>query len=210
MTMNDANPIRLIIADDHKMFVQALRHLMQRSPDIDVVATTDNGEDLLDLIDRHAPDVALVDVSMPGPGVQAIAQSVGESPNRPKLIALTMHLERSFAEKLIESGFSGYVIKDAAFGELMKAVRLVMECKTYVSKAVLEMGDLKPDDTGGLTPRELECLGGAAEGLSNKAIAKRFGISERTVKYHFENILRKLNADRRGEAVAIGRRRDLI
>lgn len=208
--MNAANPIRLIIADDHKMFVQALRHLLERSQEIEVVATTDNGEDLLDLIDRHVPDVALVDVSMPGPGVQAIAQSVGKGPDRPKLIALTMHLERSFAEKLIEKGYSAYVIKDAAFGELMKAIRLVMECKTYMSKAVLEMGDIKPDGTGGLTPRELECLRCAAEGMSNKAIANRFGISERTVKYHFENVLGKLNADRRGEAVAIGRRQNLI
>lgn len=208
--MNDANPIRLIVADDHKMFVQALRHLLERSPEIDVVATTDNGTDLLDLIERLAPDVALVDVSMPGPGVQAIAENVGNSARRPKLIALTMHLERSFAEKLIDRGFSGYVIKDAAFGELMKAIRWAMQDKTYISKAILEMADLKPDNAGGLTPRELECLRAAAEGLSNKTIAKRFGISERTVKFHFENVLKKLHADRRGEAVAIGRRQNLI
>jgi len=208
--MNPPDQVKLVIADDHTMFVQALRHLLERSPEFRVIATTDNGEDLLDLIDDHAPDIALVDVSMPGPGVQAIAKHCCKSPTGPKLIALTMHLERSFAETLIQQGFSGYVIKDAAFGELKNAILKVAGGETYMSKAILEVGDMKSEKTGGLTPRELECLKGASEGMSNKAIARQFGISERTVKYHFENVLRKLNAERRGEAVAIGRRENLI
>lgn len=208
--MIDTNPVRLIIADDHKMFIQALEHLLERSPEIEVAATTDNGTDLLDLIRRHLPDVVLVDVSMPGPDVQVMAGSVGDIDPRPKLIALTMHLERSFAENLIDRGFSGYVVKDAAFSELMMAIRCAMQGKIYISNAILELSAPKPDNDGGLTPRELECLRSAAEGMSNKSIANQLGISERTVKFHFENVLKKLHAGRRGEAVAIARRQKLI
>lgn len=202
--------IRLIIADDHTMFVEALRHLLGRSDDIAVVATTDNGDDLLHLIDEHAPDVALVDVSMPGPGIRAIAKSIGESTVPTKLIALTMHLEPAMAATLIDQGFSGYVIKDAAFDELLVAIRHAVEGRTFISAAMLEMEKAGSGNAAGLTPRELECLKSAAEGMSNRLIAKRLHVSVRTVKYHFENILRKLDASRRGEAVAIGRRRNII
>ena len=202
--------IRLVIADDHRMFVEALRHLLGRSDDIAVVATTDNGDDLFHLIDVHVPDVALVDVSMPGPGIRAIAEGIGESAVPTKLIALTMHLEPAMAETLIDQGFSGYVIKDAAFNELLVAIRQVVEGRTFVSAAVRERDKAGSENAAGLTPRELECLKSAGEGLSNRLIAKRLHISVRTVKYHFENILRKLDASRRGEAVAIGRRRNII
>ncbi len=202
--------IKVIIADDHTMFVEALRHLLGRADDIAVVATTNNGDDLLHLIETHAPDVALVDVSMPGPGIRAIAQSIGESTARTRLVALTMHLEPAMADTLIEQGFSGYVIKDAAFNELLVAIHRVVEDGTFVSAAIQEMHKVGSGNTAGLTPRELECLKSAADGMSNRLIAKRLHISVRTVKYHFENILRKLDANRRGEAVAIGRRRNII
>ncbi len=203
-------PIRLIIADDHTMFVEALRHLLGRSDDIRVIATTDNGDDLLHLIDAHAPDIALVDISMPGPGIRAIARSVDGRAGATKLIALTMHLEPAMAESLIDQGFSGYVIKDAAFDELLVAIRRAVDGRTFVSAAIQAMDKVTAGDPAGLTPRELECLKSAADGLSNRLIAARLQISVRTVKYHFENILRKLDANRRGEAVAIGRRRNII
>lgn len=203
-------PIRLIIADDHIMFVEALRHLLGRSGDMTVVATTNTGDDLFHLIDVHVPDVALVDVSMPGPGIRAIAQSIGDGAVATKLIALTMHLEPAMAEALIDQGFSGYVIKDAAFDELLIAIHQVVEGRTFISAAIREMDRVGSGNAAGLTPRELECLRQAADGLSNRLIAKRLDISVRTVKYHFENILRKLEASRRGEAVAIGRRRNII
>ncbi len=202
--------IKIIIADDHTMFVEALRHLLGRADDMAVVATTNNGDDLLHLIDIHAPDVALVDVSMPGPGIRAIAESIGDSTARTRLVALTMHLEPAMADTLMEQGFSGYVIKDAAFNELLVAIHQVVEGGTFVSAAIQEMHKVGSGNPAGLTPRELECLKSAADGMSNRLIAKRLHISVRTVKYHFENILRKLDASRRGEAVAIGRRRNII
>lgn len=208
--MTSSTPISLVIADNHKMFVQALQHLLGRTDDFKVLGVTDNGTDLLELCNELRPDVALVDVSMPGPGCHAIAEALRRGEEDVKLLALTMHLEPNLAQMLIKQGFSGYVIKDEAFDELLSAIRSVAAGRVYMSTSILDMCSTAPDDVQQLTPREFECLKGAAEGMSNKAIAANFAISERTVKYHFENILRKLNATNRGEAVAISRRLNLI
>lgn len=200
-------PIRLVLADDHKMFVEAIELLLAGHGTVEVVAKSQDGDTLLADIARHRPDIALVDLSMPGPGAHAIAKQAGATC---KLIALTMHLERALAERLLDQGFHGYVVKDAAFDELLAAVDAVMRGERYVSKA-LDQG--RPGLTvapGPLTPREMQCLRLAAEGQSNKQIARAFSISERTVKFHFENILEKLGAANRLEAVAIARRALLI
>jgi len=207
--MNTTRPISLVIADDHKMFVQALQHLLGRSDAFKVLGVTDNGTDLIDLSERLKPDVALVDVSMPGTGCQKIAEEMIARANPTKLLALTMHMEPNLADLLIKQGFSGYVIKDEAFDELISAIQSVASGQTYMSKSILPQSETASSGLH-LTPREVQCLKGAAEGMSNKAIAAQFAISERTVKYHFENILRKLNAGNRGEAVAISRRINLI
>ncbi|MCR9137150.1 MAG: response regulator transcription factor [Alphaproteobacteria bacterium] len=202
--------IRIAIADDHQMFAEAMRHIVESNPGFEVVGTANDGDDLLKLINRQRPDVALVDISMPGTGARAIAREVGQKPNGPKLIALTMHLERGFAELLLATGFSGYIIKDAAVGELLNAIRHVMAGNQFVSQAILDVGQVTVGNAVRLTARELECLRAAGEGLQNKAIGERLSITERTVKFHFENILRKLEANNRSEAVAIGRRKSLI
>lgn len=203
-------PICVILADDHQMFIEALRQILDRDPSIEVVDVVGDGETLLEGIEIHAPDVALVDVTMPGPGARAIAGHAKQGDSSTRLIALTMHLDHGLAETLLSAGFAGFVVKDSAVAELLEAIHTVVAGGTYLSNAVRELGADRGQSPNPLTSREIDCLVLAAEGLSNKHIASELGITERTAKFHFENILRKLQASSRGEAVAFARRNAIL
>lgn len=194
----NSNGISLIIADDHKMFREGIKRLFATVDDIEILADTDNGDDLIRLIEQHAPTVALVDVFMPGPGISGVTDAVEAMDRDCYLIALTMHLEPSFARQLLENGLAGYVIKDAAFDELLDAVRSVAQGDGYLSPRIV---NAKSGDTE-LTPREFACLKAAAKGATGKHIAKDLSITERTVRFHLANVCRKLGVQRRSEAVA--------
>lgn len=202
--------ISLVIADDHVMVVEAMRLLLERSPNLDVVSVAKDGDGLLAAIDAQSPDIALVDVSMPGPGAEAIAKELAMRGSRCRLIALTMHLEPHLAQTLLDAGFAGYVIKDSAVQDLFAAIETVMSGETYLSDEVAALAERANLDQSLLTTREQECLRAAAQGLSNKAIAAEFNISVRTVKYHLENVSRKLNTTNRSEATAVGRKLGLL
>jgi len=188
------------------MFVEAIRLILNQDPQIDVSAIVHDGAALVESIQRLEPDVALVDVTLPGPGAHKIAAEIAESGGRTRLIALTMHLDFGLAELLMAEGFAGYVVKDSAVGELVDAIRLVHAGDTFLSDAIQEIGRKRRSQTRLLTKRETACLQRAAEGFSNRSIADDLGLSERTVKFHFGNLLRKLEASSRGEAVAKARR----
>lgn len=212
MTRNAKNsgPVRIVLADDHRMFADGIAHLFSRIDDLDVVAITDNGNDLLAIMETERPDVALVDVSMPGPGLSGILEHVNNSDSPCRIVALTMHLEASFAAGLMNDGLAGYVVKDAAFDEVVEAVQIAYAGGRFVSSKLADAMEHHGSSNSILTGREVECLTFAADGLTNKMIAKRLAISERTVKFHFENICRKLAAGRRGQAVAKARQLRLI
>ncbi|MEM7300663.1 MAG: response regulator transcription factor [Pseudomonadota bacterium] len=197
---------RIVIADDHRLFREGIRNLFSTVEGMEIVADIDNGNDLLSTIATHSADVALVDVSMPGPGIVVLCDQVEQSELQCALVALTMHYEPSFALSLIETGLNGYVVKDDAFEELLSAVDAVRRGDTYVSKALLEAGGSQSE----LTAREFACLSAAAAGDTNKMIARALSISGRTVQFHIINACRKLGAQRRSQAIAIARERGLI
>ncbi len=202
--------LRVVLADDHQMFTEGVAQLFATTSDMDLVAIVENGDDLLIAIDECRPDVAIVDISMPGPGLPAIIERVHESGVPCGLVALTMHLEAAFARDLLARGLAGYVLKDAAFREVQIAVRAVAKGNTYLSERVSDMVTADDPERDALTQREMDCLRAAAEGLTNKTIARDLGITDRTVKFHFGNICKKLGAYRRGEAVAIARKRGIL
>ena len=158
------------------------------------------------LIKTLKPDMAIVDISMPGPGTAAIVDTVAAMDVNCGLLALTMHLEPAFATGLIKRGLAGYVIKDSAFEELLDAVRTVAGGGRYLSRRIAEVAV----DMVELTPRELQCLKGVAEGLTNKMIARQIDVRERTVRFHLNNLCRKLGVQRRSQAVAVARRQGLL
>ncbi len=202
----NSKALRVVVADDHRLFVEGIKTLFHNEPGISIVADTDNGDALLALIETLKPDVAIVDISMPGPGMAAIVDKVAAMDVRCGLLALTMHLEPAFASGLIKRGLAGYVIKDALFEELLDAVRTVAAGGQYVSARVAEL----QGDMIALTPRELQCLKGVAEGLTNKMIARQIDVGERTVRFHLNNLCRKLGVQRRSQAVAVARRQGLL
>ena len=202
----DSPPIRIVIADDHSMFRQGIARLFAGVDDMEIVADCDNGDDLVRLIAEHRPDVALVDISMPGPGPAGIVAQVDAMESGCSLVALTMHLEPSLAGELLAHGMSGYVIKDAAFEDVLDAVRAVREGDQYLSRELLAGA---PDATG-LTERELDCLRRAAGGDTAKQIARDLDITERTVRFHLANVYRKLGVQRRSQAVAVAYERRIL
>ncbi|WP_424965339.1 LuxR C-terminal-related transcriptional regulator [Dinoroseobacter sp. S375] len=202
--------ISIVIADDHVMFVEAMRLLLAQTPEIRLVGVARDGDALLSLIAEQVPDVALVDLSMPGPGAAAIARQVADQQLECRLIALIMHEEPHLAGSLIHGGFSGYVVKGSDVGDLRRAIRQVVARQTFLSAAVAEQTTGGTDPQTVLTPRELECLRAASLGMPNKTIALHLGVSLRTVKFHFENAFRKLNARNRSGAIAIGRQDGLL
>jgi DNA-binding NarL/FixJ family response regulator len=202
--------IKVVAADDHCIFLEGVKSLFLSSPSISLLDTCGEGEQLLALIAKHNPDIALVDISMPGPGIENIVESVSGLAVNTKLIALTMHLETGRASRLFALGLSGYVLKDDAFEQLELAILAVASGDEYISpRMVSEMKGSDGEDVS-LTARELEVLQYLAEGLINKIIAQHMGVSERTVRFHISNCCLKLHANRRSGAVAKALQMNLI
>ncbi len=193
-----SNEIRIVMADDHLMFRQGLGRMLDACDGLSVAGESANGDDLLGLIAALNPDIAIVDISMPGPGPAAIVETLEKRGDRTRALALTMHMEPSYARELLAHGMSGYVVKEAAFDELIDAIFAVADGDQYLCRALID--DVKADRP--LTDRELECLVGAANGKTAKMIASDLDITERTVRFHVSNICRKLGVHRRTEAVA--------
>ncbi len=194
--------IRILLADDHKITRQGLRSLLEKEPDMQVAAEAEEGRTAVRLVRELLPDVVIMDVSMPDlNGMEAARQIVGEFPDV-KVIALSMHSDSLFVTEMLKSGASGYLLKDCAFEELVRAIRTVTSGKTYLSPSVsgLVVNDyvhrlVKADSFGAdvLTHREREVLQLLAEGKSTKQIAFKLHISAKTVETHRRQMMDKLD-----------------
>jgi DNA-binding NarL/FixJ family response regulator len=191
--------MRVLIADDHEMFRQGLRFLLESQPDVEVVAEAGDGRAAVRLAQEHNPTVIVMDVSMPDlNGIDATRQIIANSPSgkAPKIIALSAHSDQKFAEQMLSAGASGYVVKHAAFPEMMEALSAVLAGKTYVSPTLpnLKVGAGNGDSSasGRLSPREREILQLLAEGKAMKEIASVLGVSIKTVETHRRTMMSKL------------------
>jgi DNA-binding NarL/FixJ family response regulator len=205
--------ITIVAADDHSLFLDGLSSLLEISNGFKLLGVGGTGDELIHLIDQYSPDIALVDISMPGSKIEEIIKiSEISSPNT-QLIALTMHLEAYLAKSLLELGLSGYVLKENAFDELMEAIHQVHAGEQFLSSEIIEeIQRFESDEqtNPSLTKREKEVLINAAHGCSNKKIALLLNISERTVRFHISNSCIKLRANGRANAVAIAIEHSLI
>ncbi|MHC4618464.1 MAG: response regulator [Planctomycetota bacterium] len=194
--------IRILLADDHKITRQGLRSLLEKEPDMQVVAEAEEGRTAVRLVSEIQPHVVIMDVSMPDlNGMEATRQITNESPDV-KVIALSMHSDNLFATEMLKSGASGYLLKDCAFEELARAIRTVVAGKTYLSPTIssvvvddylhrLSKADFSASEI--LTSREREVLQLLAEGKSTKQIALKLHISAKTVETHRRQIMDKLD-----------------
>lgn len=200
--MSDRPPIRVLVADDHVLIRQGVRHVLEEAPDLEVVAEAATGEETLRLAASEAPDVVLLDISMPGmSGLEAAVRLQSDVPSV-RVLILSMHEQIEYVLQAVRAGASGYLLKDAGPAKLREAVRAVYEGEGYFSPAVArELGAAlrggadspgEADAAASLTPREREVIVRIADGRSNKQIAVDLGISRRTVESHRESLMRKL------------------
>jgi two-component system NarL family response regulator len=207
--MNEMPPLRILIADDHPVVREGLAALIDRRPDMTVVAEASNGREAVALYLQHLPDVALMDLRMPEmDGVDAIIAIRRECPGA-RLIILTTFDNDEDIFRGLRAGAKAYLLKDAPRDELLNVLRAVHNGQTVIPPAVAaKLADRMT--TIDLTSRELEVLQSMADGNGNKEIADVLSISEGTVKTHVNAILRKLDAADRTQAVTTALKRGIL
>jgi len=209
--MAENGPIRLLLVDDHDVVRSGIRALLEAQNDMEVVGEAAGGEQAVAASMELTPDVVLMDITMPGMDGMAATRQMAECCGSVAVLALTIHEGREYFFEMLNAGASGYVPKSAAAEELMIAIRAVARGEVYIHSSVAQLllqdhlRRSQADDADGamddLTDREREVLTLLAEGLLNREIGERLGISPKTVARHRENIMRKLELHSRTELV---------
>jgi DNA-binding NarL/FixJ family response regulator len=189
--------IRVIVADDHLIFRQGLLRLLQSSNVITVVGEAGDGKEALNIIKTEAPDIAILDISMPGLSGFEVIRQLEQQENNTKIIYLTMHDDLFTAKKVITSKAKGFVSKDDAYEDLIYAIEAVSSGRRFVSPSISDkifsLNIFKDSDDDVLSNRELEILKLIAEGVTNKKIAGQLSISVKTVETYRSRIMQKLD-----------------
>jgi DNA-binding NarL/FixJ family response regulator len=214
MNFKKQTTVRIVIADDHPIFRDGLRRLLEAEPDLKVMGEASDGAEAVKLARQLKPDILLLDLAMPKhPGLEALRDlsSGGASSTPVRVILLTAAAEKSQIVEALQLGARGVVLKDSATQLLLKAIHTVMSGEYWVGREsvsnlvqylrtlVQSSSDEARQKKFGLTPRELEIVAAVVAGYSNKEIAEYFKISEDTVKHHLSNIFDKLGVSTRLE-----------
>ena len=200
-------PIRVIIADDHKIVRAGIRGILEQAGDIEVIAEAEDGEEAKLLIKKHLPDVAVLDIQMPKASGIEVTRWVRANLRGIGLLTLTAYDDTPYVMGVLQAGANGYVLKTASPEDLIQAVRDVYGGKSAMDAAITQkvMAHLFDQQAlptyQELTEREKDVLQLTAKGYTNKAIATQLNISDRTVQGHLAHIFNKLQANSRTEAV---------
>lgn len=205
-----SDKIRVLLADDHAVVRKGIREFLEESGGVEVVAEADDGAEALRLIEEHQPSVAVLDIRMPEmTGVEATRQIKERFP-QVRVLILTAYDDDPYVFALLQAGADGYVLKTASSDELVRAVHTIHRGESALSpeiasKVVRQAISGRPegatDQVESLTGRELDVLRLAAQGLTNRAIGHKLGISHRTVQGHLASTYGKLGVNSRTEAV---------
>ena len=200
--------IRVLITDDHPIFRDGLRRLLESEEGFDVVGEAKDGSEAIRMAQKLHPDIVLLDVAMPRVTGLAALEELGKMPS--KVILLTAAIERADIVTALQLGARGVIMKDAATEQLFRGIRAVMDGQYWVGregvadlivmlKSMMAGEDHEQKKTWGLTKRELEVIGTIVAGYPKKDIAHKFAISEDTVKHHLTNIFNKVGVSTRLE-----------
>ncbi len=203
--------IRIAIADDHPIFRDGLRRLLEAEPNLEVVGEAADGRQAVDLVKTTRPDILLLDVAMPNmPGLDALRE-LADAKEPVRVIILTASIERQQMLQALQLGARGIVMKESATLVLMKSLQAVMDGSYWVGKdsvpdlkelVLKDMPAMEEPSAGerwGLTRREMQMVAAIVEGSSNRDIAQKFGVREDTVKHHLTSIFSKLGVTTRLE-----------
>jgi DNA-binding NarL/FixJ family response regulator len=184
---------RIIIADDHSLFRQGLKLILEDIENVEVVADVANGKELIEITGMLRPDLIIMDINMPlVNGIEASRLLLHENPDL-KILVISMYGEEQYYNSVIENGVKGFILKDAENTELRAAVNLILNGKTYFSQELLLklIRNRKANAQISLTHREQEVLNLICQGFSSMEIAVKLFLSERTVESHRANLLNK-------------------
>ena len=194
--------ITVVIVDDHKIMREGLRSLLEKQPDIEVVAEAESAHKALKLVEEFMPNLVIMDVVMPSlNGIETTRRILTKIPNV-KVIALSMYPDKRFVMEMLRAGASGYLLKDCAFEELDGAIRAVTQGRTYITPRIVDIivKDYfsqveKPSSSAlsSLTSRQYEVLQLLAEGRTTREIAQQMSLSVKTIESHRQQIISKLN-----------------
>jgi len=212
--------IRILLADDHQLMRSGIRLMLERESDLTVVGEASDGREAVSLAKTLKPDAVVMDIGMPNlNGIEAAHQITQENPEM-AIVIVSMHSDESYVLRALKAGARGYLLKDSAEADLIKAVHVVYGGKSFFSPAVSKVllddyvRKLKRSGTDDaydlLTPREREILQLIAEGKSNKDIANLLNLSVYTVESHRSNLMEKLNLRGLPELILYAVRRGII
>jgi DNA-binding NarL/FixJ family response regulator len=201
-------PARLVLADDHALVLAGLRKLLE--PEFEVVAAVEDGRALVEAVVRLRPDVVLLDISMPLLNGLEAARQLKERAPESKLIFVTMHADVDYVAEAMRAGASGYLLKRSAAGELVAAIRRVLDGGAYVTPLAHRASGVRGRSPGGLTARQREVLQLVAEGRSTKEIAAILRVSVKTVEFHRSALASRLGLRTTAELTRYALERGII
>lgn len=211
-------PIRVVIADDHKMIREGIKQLLEFDGKIKVIAEAGNGRECVELLENSVlPDVLLLDINMPEMNGLEVLKYIRDNKIDVKVLILTVHNEIEYLVKAVDLSIDGYVLKDSESEVLKNAILAVCEGENYIQPELIPMlnyrminRDMDNEKIQSLTKREIEVLKAIAGGLLNKEIATNLGISERTVKNHISNIFKKIDVADRTQAAVFAIKNNIV
>lgn len=207
----------VLIADDHRIVREGLRKILEVRPDLSVVAEADRGDDALEAALRHRPDLALIDIGMPGLGGIEVVRRIREQRIPTRCLVVSMHASQGYVTQALRAGAAGYVVKSAEPEELLEAIDAVLAGRSFVSPSVAHLlvdAVARPGagsaGIAALTGRERDVLRLIAEGLSSREIASELGVSPRTVNTHRANLMAKLEVHKASALVRVAIEQGLV
>ena len=213
-------PIRILLADDHTVVRDGLRALLEKQPDMTVVAEAADGRDSIRLAEEQSPDVIVMDIAMPNlNGIEATRRIIAAQP-RTAIVILSMHQDESYVLRSLKAGAKGYLLKDSLRSDVIEAIRAVSQGRSFLTRKVsrmLQEDYIRELENRGLddrydllTDREREILQLVAEGKSNKEVAGLLNISLTTVETHRGHVLQKLGIHSVPELILYAVRKGII